>query len=52
MQLICDTNYDKELHSVITESSKPDAHYLMDVTYDKKEGWLHKYLNETRPQLK
>lgn len=51
MELICDTNYDDDLHGVIQASARPDAHYLLDVTFDKNEGWYHKYVKEVQPKL-
>jgi hypothetical protein len=41
MEMICDTNYDKELYSIIEKSKKPDSHYSIDLTRDTTEGWFH-----------
>ena len=49
--MICETNYDTDLHSMIGNIRGFDSNLSRDFLYHSK-GWYNRYLNDRRPILK
>eukprot|EP00347_Sterkiella_histriomuscorum_P000878 403374177 len=51
MELICETNYDPTLNSLIRDLKEPSQNFSTDLIYDREKGWFNRYMNEVRPVL-
>jgi hypothetical protein len=51
MHMLCETNYDPSLKSIIEKAKSADTNHSADFIRDYTDGWFHKYLKKVRPLL-